>query len=189
MSHATPDFRVMWNKISGISSENKHGKNDSKPAVDFFHLRSRIHGVTFLFPMTQEETLLLILKKVENIEASSAKRDEAITELQTMTAELQTMTAELQTSGQRRDKVLDDLSKFAAEQIVINTENAERFERIETTLEEMRKDKDISHHALVTLIEEEVIARLDARDEKAMLYTDYQIKDHEERFHHVPVGA
>ena len=125
--------------------------------------------------MNQEQTLLLILEKLEKIDTGSVKRDESIAAL----------------------------NRFAGEQMEINVQTLERFERIEAILEKLQMDlskqadilagllreKDISHAALVTLIEEEVINRLDVRNEKSIIYTDYKVKDHEERFEHVPVAA
>ena len=77
---------------------------------------------------------------------------------------------------------VSDLQRFAVEQTEFNNDQREfNAKQLETN-----KELKISHDGLVKLIEQEVIDRLDVRNEKAMQYTDFMIQDHEQRYRHQP---
>jgi hypothetical protein len=85
----------------------------------------------------------------------------------------------------RHSKDLEDLKQFAAEQRNINEEQKKFNEHQLETNENL----EFSHKGMIKLIEEEVVNRLDARDEGAMVYTDRAIAEHERKYRHVPVPA
>jgi hypothetical protein len=86
--------------------------------------------------------------------------------------------AEQKDFNKRIDAGVKDLQRFAVEQTEFNIKQMET-----------NKELKISHDGLVKLIEQEVVDRLDVRNEKAMQYTDFRVQDHEERYQHVPVGV
>ncbi len=82
---------------------------------------------------------------------------------------------ELETRSKKQGRDLEDVKKFTAEQMLMNTNQ-----------KETNKNLEMSYAALCHAIDKKVFDHLQGFSDEIKLYADLQIRDHEQCYRHVP---